>query len=83
MDDVIQQAIPIIEEAIEEFWQIRDEPAPGVLELFRRGELRQINMSMGEDEHELHIYDGGVLGGHDLILSLDAKWQPLSAYFDG
>ncbi|MBX3323312.1 MAG: hypothetical protein KF757_10010 [Phycisphaeraceae bacterium] len=84
LDRILHEAIPTIESAVARFWQIPDERAPTAQELLDSGEITHLNLSMGEESHEMHIHDAGdLIGSHDLILVLSDDFHPESAYFDG
>lgn len=84
LDDVLRAALPRITGAIDEFWRIPDEEAPGAEAILRAGELRYMCLSAGGGGHRIIIYDrGDLIGGHDLIIETDSDFRPVSVHFDG
>ncbi len=83
-DRILDEAIPAIEAAIEEFWQIPDERGPTAKEFLDTAELNLLGLSAGSGSHEILLYDkGDLIGGHDLRLELSEDFRPDCASFDG
>ncbi|MBX9736768.1 MAG: hypothetical protein K2X32_07570 [Phycisphaerales bacterium] len=85
LPSILTGATECVQEAIGEFWQIDDEPAPAAGELIRLSELTQIDLRVGGDDHHIvSLYDiAELIGGHDLMIYLDHDFQPVMAHFDG
>lgn len=84
LDRILDEAIPAIESAIADCWQMPDERAPTAEEIIGTGWLRQLTLNAGTRPHEIMIFDiGELIGGHDLFLALTADFHPISARFDG
>jgi hypothetical protein len=84
LDNILDRSVPMIQGAIASFWLIPDEPPPTASALLKTGLLRHINLGTFDSASELHIYDDGeLIGGHDLIIELDHRWNPTEAWFDG
>ncbi len=85
LPEILTAATGCVEDAIGIFWQIDDEPAPKASDLLRLSELVRINFAAGSgDEHVVMLYDtADLIGGHDLLIYLDADLRPTGAHFDG
>jgi len=84
LPEILHAATEVVEEAIGEFWQIEDEAAPSVQELMRQSELWHIHLNPADRQHMLTLFDrGDLIGGHDLVIYLNAHLYPVSANFDG
>lgn len=84
IDRIVDQALPVVESAIDYFWQIPDERAPTAKQLLDTSEWRQLNLCAGPGTYTLIFYDrGDLIGGHDLLIELTDDLHPTSANFDG
>jgi hypothetical protein len=90
LESILDAAPPVVQEALDKFWQIDDEKAPTVATLMKGG-IRQVAISVStkrpsrrDEVHRLSFEDDAdVIGGHDLFIQINADFKPTGAYFDG
>lgn len=83
LDQILVAAEPLVTGTIERFWSIEDESPPSASDVLSSAQLEQIAVEVS-GECELHLHDAAeCVGGHDLIIELDAALRPVSAQLDG
>lgn len=84
LDAVLDESLPVIDEAIGRFWGIPDEAPPTAKQLLATSVLRGLQLSLDSSEHTLFMFDrGDLIGGHDILLHLHPDGSPSHAGFDG
>lgn len=84
LDAVLDESLPVIDEAISRFWGIPDEAPPTAKQLLATSVLNTVHLSVDSSEHTLFMFDrGDLIGGHDILLHLHPDGSPSHAGFDG
>jgi hypothetical protein len=85
-DALLAYAEAVVTEAIDFYWEIDGETPPTAHALLASSRLDMIKISAdeGRGESEIQFNDSApLIAGTDLIISLNANLEPVSAHFDG
>jgi hypothetical protein len=84
LDQILKSAELPVASAIASFCKPgRDYTPPTASELLNTVRLDMVKINTDGD-HEIQLHDvANLVGGHDLLIHLDANLRPILAYFDG
>lgn len=84
LDALLDESLPLIDEAIGCFWGLPDKSPPTAKQLLASSMLNEVHLCLDSSEHTLYMFDDGdLIGGHDILLHLHNDTRPSHAGFDG